>query len=468
MVSKKNRFDSTKPKIVRRASAAQASALALALTTTQFTVACSSDTSSRMIGASPAPKPLVVRTTELSINVADVPLSNESRIAGYLPLESRLSVMNTNTGDEAFSTNLPASNEDRFAQPIRDGVLLGSSSSINLFLFNGAQSSASIKNSFAVNRLGNESQFVVSYESNSEVINLLDANPASRVLSLPHDTSLFPVSNSGVRLNYSQTIHSFFASATNDIIVSLDLLQLRFARFKSVGTDLTGATKFSPTQFQLCVAGDLSRLGEVDGLNIPVAYSQESTNAGVLVRSNNGRLIYLDFEFACGIGNALRIFQPAESMAGSKNWTTPPLPVGRNLFAIHGKDNQLDFFDTSNDPIAQVASIPGVCDQSILGHRKYEDKLLIVCGKNKEDDSQMFKTISSIAIINTATFKLETTQQIADTSTLAAIALDNRVPKVFTLANNRLGRLTTYDFSGGSPKVESKSNFVLKNILDKL
>jgi hypothetical protein len=466
MVSKKDHYSPTKSEIARCASAAQASALALALTTTQFTVACSS--SGAMGSRTVEPKPVVVRTNKLSINVADVPLSNESRIAGYLPLESRLSVLNTNTGDEAFSANLPASNEDRFAQPIRDGVLLGSSSSINLFLFNGGQSTASIKDSYAVNRLGNESQFIVSYESKAEVINLLDANPATRVLSLPHDTSLFPVSSSGVRLNYSQTIHSFFASATNDIVVSLDLLQLRFARYKSVGTDVTGATKFSATQSQVCVAGDLSRLGEINDSNLPVAYSQESTNAGVLVRSNSGRLIYLDFESACSSANALRIFQPAESMAGSKNWTTPPLPVGRNLFAIHGKDNQLDFFDTSNDPIAQVASIPGVCDQSILGHHKYEDKLLVVCGKNNEDNSQMLKTISSIAIINTATFKLETTQQITDTSTLAAFALDNRVPKVFTLANNRLGRLTTYDFSGGSPKVESKSNFVLKNILDKL
>ncbi|NBW80834.1 hypothetical protein EBR21_03685 [bacterium] len=466
MVSKKNRFGSTKLKIARRASAARSSALALALTTTQFTIACSS--SSTMAARMYNPKPIVVQTNGLAINVADVPLSNESRIAGYLPLESRLSVLNINTGDEVFSISVPSSDEDLLAQPIRDGVLLGSSSSIKLFLFNGGESSASIKDSYAVNRMGNESQFVGSYEAKAEVINLLDGNAATRVLSLPHDTSLFPVSNTGARLNYSQTIHSFFASATNDVLVSLELLQLRFARFKSTGTDLTGATKFSTTQSQLCVSGDLNRIGEVNDSNLPVAYSQESSNAGVLVRSNNGRMIYLDFESACSGGNALRIFQPAESAAGSKNWTTPPLPVGRNLFAIHGKENQLDFFDTSNDPIAQVASIPGVCDQSILGHRKYDDKLLIVCGKNTENNSQMLKTISSIAIINTATFKLETAQQIADTSTLAAFALDNRLPKVFTLANNRLGRLTTYDFSGGSPKVESKANFVLKNILDKL
>ncbi|NBX18694.1 MAG: hypothetical protein EBR09_15175 [Proteobacteria bacterium] len=412
--------------------------------------------------------PLKIKSNELSITVSEVPLSGESRLAGYLPKERRLIVLNTASGEESWSSYLPDSDEDRTASPVRDGVVLRDSNFLRLFLMNGGQSVAPVTHSYATGRLANETQFVVTYDSKSEVINLLENDPTARTATLPHNEALFPLSETGARLKYTQHVHSFFTSATNDSMVSLDLLQLKFSRFQSTGTDLTGATRFSATQSQLCIAADLNRVGQIDDSTLPVAYALSTTYEGVLIRKKDGRLIFLHFAKACSGENALRIFQPAETPSQNSNSESPPIPVGPNTFAIQGKDGRLDFFDVSQDPVQLVSTVPAVCEETLLGQRLYNGKLLIVCGRNAVANSRMLRTVSKHVLLDTTTFQIELSHSPADTSVLAGFALDNRVPKVFTLSNSSLGRLTSYEFVNGGVTTDVKSNMILKNILNKL
>jgi len=427
-----------------------------------FLIGCSN--SAQM---SASTRPVVVVTKDLPINVTDFPLSLiDSRMVGYISKERRLVALNSKTGEEIWWRYFQADVQSRTPYAVRDGVVLRDERQLGLFLFNGASSLASLEGSHLLQRSSIETQFVSSHQENALVINLLDINPITRSIKLDYDKALFPSSSSGERLSYTKSIYSFFVSSANETIISLELLKLKFARYRSTGTDSTGAPQFAGSQFQLCTAGDLERIGEINNSRLPVGYALDTSNEGALVQTKDGRLIYLHFETACSGGAALRIYQPSDTGTRQVNSDTAPLALGNGKFAIHQKNGDLEIVDASQDPVKPLELISNVCSETIFHHRLYQNRLLIICGKLVANSAS--RSITKYALVDLAERKIISSFEPVDTAPLAGLSFDNNTPKVYVLSDTSVGRLASYEFTDSTVRTDVKSNFILKSILNRL
>jgi len=428
----------------------------------------------------------VESSIQLVPKLEDVALTQESRIAGFLDSDKRLVVLNTQSGEEVWWRENVESQLPFIPYSVRDGSILRSKNSLQLFLLNGGNATLSVEGAHLVGRGGQETQFVASYERKAEVLSLLDANSTAGKVSLAYDEGLFAKDSMGVDMPYRDSIHTFFASETNDTLISLNLLSLKFFVYSSTGLSNNGATQFSADKTKFCEAADLNLVSDVllnrssntstslgsstaifDVAKIPVAYALDSAFKGVLLKTRDQRLIYLDFNAACAKISSLKILALNSPSTTTQTQGETLLSLGNDYFANKTTTGEFNLFKVTATAIEKIGNIENVCPENILTHKVYERKILIVCGSQSTDGLKI-ATLSAIQLLDLYKQKALASTSFADERGIAGMAFDNTSPKLFILSNRSVGKLTSIDFTGDSAKQEVKTNFILKNILDKL
>ena len=183
--------------------------------------------------------------------------------------------------------------------------------------------------------------------------------------------------------------------------------------------------------------------------------------------TRDGRLIHLDFATACAGGNAIQVLNtsvPSGSSAQSKGTL---IPLQASTFALQTPENKLDIYTVSQSGIAKKGTVENVCKDPILAHRVYDNRLLLACGISSSNGLAV-ASLTSIQLIHLDAVNVVASASPTDSSGIAGMAFDNTHPKLYVLSNRSLVQLATFDFSENTSKLDVKTNFSLKNILDKL
>lgn len=405
----------------------------------------------------------------------DVALLQESRMSGYIPADSRLAIINTTTGEEIWWKNNVSSSSGYIPYSVRDGTVLRSESELSLFLLNGGSSSFPIAGSYFTHRGSNETQFAVTYQDYAEVIHLFE----SAKTRLPHDKRLQLNSVINLKDVLLRSVFTFFSSPTNDQIISIDLLSLKFTWYNSTGVSALGASQFSPEAAVLCEASDLNKVtdlllvkGEsdesefkIDYSRIPVAMALDSNHSGVLIKTRDERLIHLNFKKACAGKNAIDVLQlDLQETAGSRNRI---VSLGDSQYAIQHKGKILEFVGLNESSFSVAGKIVNFCEEDIVTFRRYDDQALFACGKISTDGLKIV-SLDRIQLLSLKSFEVLAETTALESLGVSGLAFDNSNPALFQLSSQSKGQLTRYDFSSGVAQKETKDNIILKNIIDKL
>jgi len=418
----------------------------------------------------------------IAFNLSAVPLTQSSRLAGFLPRENRVVLVDSDTGEAIWGSSVGWTQGTQLPRAVRDGVVLQSDSKLSLLLTNGGQSTHTIEENYAVFNAQNETQFIANYNDRAEVINLLESNVEQKALTLRHAEELFPADPNGNRIDSRSSIYSFYSSALNSI-VSVDLMLLKFFRYPAQGSDATGALTFNEANKTLCEASDLTRVRDsllkktqtdtettysVNPERIAFSFSLDFEQRGVLLRLLDGGLIYLDLESACAGNNAVRFFSASESIEFEESAKSIAIALPSENFAVQENEGTLGFYDASAEPIVKTGSVPDVCSETILGSKLYGKNLFILCGTWQDSEGFITARMSSAKIINIDSKKVIATFSDFQDTPVSGLGLKDLEPRLLLLGSSSLGRLTNLRITEDGAEVEVKKNTLLKNILDRL
>jgi hypothetical protein len=275
------------------------------------------------------------------------------------------------------------------------------------------------------------------------------------------------------------SVFTFFNSATNDQVISLDVLSLRFIRYNATGVSTLGASQFSADASVYCEASDLAKVSSllfsgpqtdttqstINPNRIPVALAFDLDYTGVLIKTQDGGLIHLNFDKACAGENAISMLDVEQQDQDQSRHQI--VALGDSRYALKSSATNLRIVSIKGENLSVDAEIKNFCAEDIVSYRKYTDDVFFVCGRISKDGLKI-ESIDKLQILSLNSYNIFLETTTIENTSVAGLAFSNSNPVLFHLADRSKGMLTKYDLSSGSAQRETLDNIILKGILNKL